>query len=274
MTDVFDQVGRQLREAHCALDPVPAGRTRRRPGVRAVLGAGVAALVLGTTAAATTPWQPILGEGDNGPKSSTTAVPGDQQALLAVLRRPQTDTDRGKDVEQELKLLLAVEDHGVRLDGVRRLADGPTPGTAVVLVPKESFGEDPPGPAGPRVRDALCVNYPRPPVSGPGRALRGSAVSCWTTAQVLAGKAMGIALGRDRFHLYGLVPDGVATVAITGSDGRSARATVSNNFFDIPGPKAAGANRPSPEDTAPQGDIRWLDASGQPIEPRAPTQPK
>jgi hypothetical protein len=94
-------------------------------------------------------------------------------------------------------------------------------------------------------------------------------VSCWTTAEVLSGKAKGLAPAGNRWHLYGLVPDGVARVAITHYGGTSAQAVVHNNFFDIPA--ANGTKDPAIDvrGAYPKGPPRWLDAHGRQVRPQS-----
>jgi hypothetical protein len=243
-------------------------RPRRSRGVRGAVALLAALAVAGTAVAATSGWPPILGNGSDAIRPAQSPVPGDQSAALSVLRRPQTDADRGPDVQATLKSLPSGgESHGVRLDAVRRLAGGPTPGLAVILAPQERFGQDPPGPAGPRVKDALCVLYPSGPRTVAGGQISGAAVSCWTTREVLAGNAKGLAPAGDNWHFYGLVPDGVARVAITRHDGTTAQATVRDNFFDIPGPDGKDPN--DVRAANPEGPARWLDADGNAVSPQS-----
>ncbi len=59
---------------------------------------------------------------------------------------------------------------------------------------------------------------------------------------------------------YGLVPDGVASVAITRPDGSTAKASVHDNFVHI-------TNAGTPHDSAVVTGVRWIDASGKDIAP-------
>ncbi len=172
VSDFYERLGSQLVQATSAAltrrSTVDRPRRRRR---RLALALCAAVVAVSSTAAATGTWQPVLGRGGpDGPKPATTPVPGDQAALLGILRRPQLAEDRGVDVEQQLKGLMPEIDRGIRLDYVRRLAPGAAGHGAVVLIPKESFGEAPPAAARRAVRDALCVYYPTP--RGPEDASR------------------------------------------------------------------------------------------------------
>src|SRR3954469_19952333 len=95
----------RLRSAYAG-DTAPAPhRWRRRRFCRVGLFALGAAIVSGTAAAATGGWHPLLGSPDRGPRPhpARADVPADQLAALAILRRPQTDVDRGPLVRQALK---------------------------------------------------------------------------------------------------------------------------------------------------------------------------
>jgi hypothetical protein len=108
------------------------------------------------------------------------------------------------------------------------------------------------------VADGLCLFYADPNGDGGAR-------DCWSIADVRVGRATG-ELGR---HIYGLVPDGVARVRLTYSDGRSQAAGVIDNFFDI----AAPADSADPEgDRVPArvASTIWLNEMGFPEGPPSP----
>jgi hypothetical protein len=265
MSDFYDEIGGQLRRAHQRITDTErqtsAPRRARRALVVPVLAAS---LLAGTAFAASQAWSPLLGDSqEDRPVAASSPVPVDQGAGLAVLRRAQTAADRGPDVRAQLKMLVGAEDHGIRLDGVRRLGDGIAPGSAVVLIPKESFGETSSAARKPVLRDALCVSYPNPPIGDGSRV--SSASSCWSLKQIFAGKAYGLAPAgpsptTSGMSFYGLVPDGVASVAITRPDGSTAKASVHDNFVRI-------ADAGTPHDSAEVTGVRWLDSSGKDIAP-------
>ena len=145
-----------------------------------------------------------------------------------MLRRPQTDAERGSGVRA---VLADVNDFttGVRSNYVRVLEltrDGP-----VVLVPVVGRAAGAANAsAEPAIHDALCVYYP---FGGSGSL--NSKTHCWNTRQLLAGEALA-AIGA---HEYGLVPDGVRSVRVSlGSWTRSVR--VAGDFFDMRLPVGGG----------------------------------
>ena len=292
-----------------------ASRVRRhRWSGRRMVVLGFSVLTVGSALAATTPWQPQVGDQRRGhPTLSSSPVPSDQLAALAVLRRAQSSADRGSQVQAVLRL-IGSEVSGVRLAGVRLLAtraDG-----AIVLVPLER--ESLPHMAGPSSsrHNLLCVEdlmtpaagtpagsttpsrtstdptttvqghlvqpAPRPASRRPARAATNAsppvvrrdaarrsrpsdtpsvttviASSCGTAVDLREGRITGAASANGgRFHLYGLVPDGVDRVAIDLQDGTTKLIAVHNNTYDLPapGPEIAAPNR-----------IRWLDAAGHDI---------
>jgi len=241
-------------------------RVRRRLGRRTVIPAAAFLVLAGSAAAAVQPWQPLLGGPDRGVATGVDAPPpAAQLALLGVLRRPQSDADRSPAVLAGLRGLVGSADHGVHVDEVRRLGDGPD-GSAIVLIPEQRQGDDVAGPRAADVTDALCVSYPAPkgarratvraidgpaaaplPVTSPGGA---TAFACFTDHEVATGHAVAAAPGAGGTHVWGLVPDGVAGVSVAGR-----RAAVHDDFFDVPAAPAA------------VDDVRWYDADGRDITP-------
>jgi hypothetical protein len=145
--EVFDALDRAVRSN--------AQRRRaprwRRPQALVL----VFSVVTAGTALAATSWLPQVGDDQRGhPALSSSPVPADQATALAVLRRAQTEADRGPQVEQVLRLLGSQVD-GVLAHGIRLLAardDG-----AIVLVPVQR--RTVPGANGSTERDLLCVEY-------------------------------------------------------------------------------------------------------------------
>lgn len=239
----------------------------------------VGALAIGGVAtAATGVWSPQVGDDRRGrPTISGSSVPQEQLDRFEVLRRPADDADRGVQTRYALKF-LSPKFQGVRTDSVRLLEAG-APGDDVtgaeILVPVERRDG---------IDDALCL-FTVDPADGGG-------VSCWSTAQILSGKAIGgmakmdqpapgsaeakarakafrraarraRARGetsvqmpfRDRTleaRISGLVPDGVARVVWTKGD-RVESAEVRNNFFRVAIKRPDGA-------AAEPSTLTWFDA--------------
>jgi hypothetical protein len=225
----------------------PARRPEHRPRARTprlryaiVVGAGV--LCVGGAATASSLWLAPAGNPVYGfnPGLSSSAPPTAQLGALGVLRRPQTDADRGAYVQGALADVNNFT-RGLRSDYVRvleRTAAGP-----VVLVPVQTRDGTKAGPVvEPAIGDALCVYYP----IAASNSLY-SSTHCWTTAQLLTGGAFA-GIGD---HEYGLVPDGVRSVRVAlGTWQRSV--AVAGNFFDV---------------TLPVGDGSSAAANGVPISP-------
>jgi hypothetical protein len=197
------------------------------PRLARPLAVTIALTGLAGAATASSLWLAPVGKHDGGvnPGLSATPPPAAQLDALAVLRAPQSASDRGPGVLTELEDVNNFTT-GVRSNYVRVLektANGP-----VVLVPVAERRAVAAGVAGAggrdAIADALCVYYP---VSGAGAL--GSSPDCWSTAALLAGHAISSADG----HLFGLAPDGVESVAIAlGGASAPVSATVADNFFD------------------------------------------
>jgi hypothetical protein len=213
----------------------------------------LAALVLAAPAAAATlGWNPFAGPRHDLRRGTPTIVHGQVDAsltrILAPLRRPQSDADRGV-ATQRAANAFGSDVSGVNLDGVRVLdSQG-----GLVLVPVERYGlnleraarANPalPAPDPARFSNAVCLYEPGSDGSG-GRP-------CYTAATILGGTALGSQAG----VVTGLVPDGVAQVRlIAGAGGAAAVANVRENVF-VAGPPASEA----------PAAVEWLDARGQTI---------
>jgi hypothetical protein len=234
----------------------------------------VGLLALGAvTAAATTLWNPQLGDDRRGhPVAADSSPPADQLERLAVLRRDATAEDHGEEVRFALSR-FSPEVGAIRTDFVRLLGtyDG---GLGVVLVPAVSAKKK---------RDKLCLSM--------RDAEDGTGIGCYTTSDVLAGHALiGLidappldpeaqanlqtpanvrkaletapklhrlpksVLPGGPMTVIGLVPDGVARVRWN-----SAEVIVKNNFFTLTGPES-GTRR---SDGAPA--LEWFDSDGKPV---------
>lgn len=250
--------------------PPPRAARRARLGLIAV----GAVLTSGTALAATGVWSPPLGDDHRPhPTISATAVPADQAATLAVLRRPQAAADRGATVRQVLRFLDRRSVDGVRTDAVRLLS---TADRGYVLIPVVKGTNHTAG-------GQLCLF---------AVDVEGSGFSCFSTQQVLSGRAVLMSMqladptpaeraafrkaakeahgksftvpgARPRQQgpttLAGLMPDGVSTVQTQTASG-VVRAPVAHNFFVL--------KVPLPRDAtfAPRtGPLRWLDAAGRQI---------
>jgi hypothetical protein len=235
-------------------------RLRRRRGACA---AAVIVLIGAPALAATGIWRPQLGDGRSEPPAPTgEAPPAEQLELLGVLRREQTERDRGPRTLEALKL-LGSSVAGVRTNSVRLLAQT-SQDRGIVLVPVARYHLNGPklpadAPQSMRdrfkpARDGLCLFSLDQDRGKPA----GAGVACYSTEAIKEGRAWG-ALG-DRATW--LVPDGVATLKIEYRDGRSVTASVHDTL--------ALYTAPALEYTR----AIWLDAGGRVVkELRAPPVP-
>jgi len=204
------------------------GRGRRRaphagrwPWLTRPVAVGlILAACAGSAFAAVAIWTPLLGNPQYGynPGAATSAPPADQLAALAVLRRAQTDADRGA---LSAAALTYINDYtkGVRTAYVRLLD---TVGTeAFVLVPVvQRDATAPSGTAATALANALCV------YASDASAMH-EHVACWSLGDVLAGRAAGLFDG----ELFGLAPDGMSTATLSAVGQPPLSAPVANNFF-------------------------------------------
>jgi hypothetical protein len=175
----------------------------------------------------------------------------DLASYLGILRRPQTDADRGPRVQVVLKLLSTRGVTGVDRDGVRLLAERPDGVT--LLIPRMGADLQDARHRSSVQPEALCLVrsndrlYRSQGMGDPG-PLSGS-MTCGSVADLCA--------GRIAFAIppAGLVPDGVASVELTLRNGTVLTAEVHNNAYELP------TSDLLPDD----GPIRWLGAGGSPI---------
>ena len=247
MSDFIDRYERQLVDA--ARRRIRAhGRARRwlsgRPR-RAGLLAAAAIAIAAPAGAATLGWDPFADTARDTPAPSTSNRPPtrDLVDMLAVLRRPQTERDRGPLAERALRGFDR-DVAGVQLRYVRTLREDHD----VVLVPVERFG---------LIQAALAARHPelpRVPLAERSNAVcvylrankRSSGRSCLTATEIRTGHALASAGS----IVYGLVPDGVADVRLTSGSGKATDVPVRDNFF---------ASDAAP--TAPTS-VAWLDGHG------------
>lgn len=232
---------------------------RRRPSRRIGLLAVAGVIVTGTAVAATSGgWRPLLGSADRPrPLAATSSVPADQLAALAVLRRPQTEADRGPLVQEALRKLSRETINGIHTGAIRVLFRAPR--EVVVLVPAQR--------AGPRIksvpsststqRDALYVmagsyqnartwkitsggkpktirfpaGYHWGATAGTLQTLRTTGIQTGTSPNPSGGLVLNGQPPRSANRRVTLVPDGVARVRVRLRGGRSITVPVRNNVY-------------------------------------------
>jgi hypothetical protein len=205
---------------------LPPRATRRLPWLTRPVAVGLTLTAFaGSAFAAVAIWTPLLGNPQYGynPGAATSAPPADQLAALDVLRRPQSDADRGA---LSTAALTYINNYtkGVRTAYVRLLA---TIGSeAFVLVPVEQRDGTPvpgevPTESAP-LQNALCLYVAdTSPVF--------THVQCWSLANVLGGGANSTFNGQ----LFGLVPDGVSGVTVNSVAASPLSGRAADNFFAI-----------------------------------------
>lgn len=254
MSNFFTELEEQLRSAgDVRAATVHRTRTRTRKGT--VIGL-VAVVVSAPAVAASTGWHPFLGDGTKpAPASAATPVPDTQEKLLAVLERKQNDADR--EAARTALRFLSRDVDGVRTGGIRALSVPSAPGP-VILIPVERYDVDSPGlPAGaphrtPK-RDGLCL-FAEDPQDGGGW-------SCFSAAQVADGDAVA-GIGSTR---YGLLPNGIKTLEIDYSTGKTIRVPVEDNAFGYVPPRNP---RPNDRTARFRETQRWLSPTGTTIRSR------
>lgn len=274
MPEVLDGFDRAIRR----------GPGRRRWFAPRAFGIALVGLAVGGTAiAAVAPWNPM---GAGSEAATTTPPPPDQMNTLAVLRRAQTDQDRGPLITAMLSREGRRPHEGkVRLPYVRHLRDvetrigmvsagGRGTGTlrtaSLYLVPRTAR----PNPTYDRYSgplqfclDSVYDSWPDPSTPPPGfdrlpaqakqkvpqrspdlkdRVSGGG--TCGSAHNVrMKGLSTGGAFGGN---IIGIVPDGVATVRARTRDGQPVEAKVENNSFQLLAP---GRNLPpDPHDRDPR----------------------
>lgn len=251
MSDFIAEYGERLRSAAWKrLHDRPTSRERRRrlAAIAGLVGIAVAAPAV----AASGVWRPLLGdETHQAPSASADDVPTEQQQLLGVLQRSQSEEDRGSRTGYALQSLTAGV-AGVRTGGVRLLRQN-VGGHAIVLVPVAQYGLERTGDPAPlrgasMRKDGLCLVATDTDRGEPA----GASFGCYVTDQVRAGEAVA-AIGQ---HVYGLVPDDVDSVSVLFDEGHAVNVAVQNNLFTYTVPAASDARA---------ANLQWRDRAGSTI---------
>lgn len=263
--------------ARAVAAPRPAARGWWRPSRRAGLLVLGAVVVTGSAVAATSGWHPVIGDGHRGhPSEARAGVPAAQLAALGVLRRAQTDADRGPQVQAVLRLLGRDEINGIHTDAIRTLRQHPD--GATILVPTERVGRHDKGYPSTIHRQVLCVftsvvltartftitghdGKPKT-IHTPGG--QGAGQSCGDLNQLRTTGIGGATRSGQQWRVGALVPDGVARVVIRLRRHRTLTAAVRANYYEI----NTGKELP------PAWGTRWLDAQGNTIDHRRIKQPR
>jgi len=227
---------------------LPSGR--RQLPVRQMLASfaatgmavGIAVLVIGlvsgrghgaapATHRLTRHWSPVVGSQERGhPTISRQALPAAELSALAVLRRPQTPSDRAGDVRALLRYLGPETIHGARVDDLRVLRRSPDH-LAVLLPVDRSGSAQAPSSVTP---DALCVLIASRTFQGSASvpaAVRGQrfpggvSESCGDLGD-LRTTGIGGAFGK-------LVPDGVAKVVVRLRGHHYLPVPVRDNYYEL-----------------------------------------
>ncbi|MEJ7787724.1 MAG: hypothetical protein WKF96_23220 [Solirubrobacteraceae bacterium] len=208
MNDFADRLEAELRTAADRRNDRFLSRVLRSSRIL-VLGI-LAALVISVPATAlVTGWQPQLGTSKTpGPSTTADAPPAAQLSQLGVLRRSQTDTDRGAAAINALRYFPQDLD-GVRLRFVRvvDVADGAPP---IVLAPVARAGGGKDTLAAPSRANVLCAFAAEPNPTGDSGFGDGGGFGCYSDADIASGRAI-LGLG-DR--VYALAPDGARKVTV------------------------------------------------------------
>jgi hypothetical protein len=267
MEAILWQAAIERAKARTGMTTVTRGR---RPSVRRALrlaAVGAASLALsGTAVAAISGWNPLVGNTGRGgqPSFSEAPVPDSIKQDLEVLRRPTRPIDRSPVVQATLHGVGADRVRGVHLDSVRYLA--PAPGnTASILFVADGSEDTDVFAKGETFPGVVCVYSPIEAGTAQGEA----ASTCVTPAQLSSGEAIAqieqtpntLAEAEQwisRYWIFGLVPDGVATVRLESSHGETNDLPVKNNFFEL----SSGYTNHEP------GGVEcttWFDAKGNRI---------
>ena len=263
--DQLVQAARERRDARFRYRAARFARkvVPRRRGPAVVL----AALLIGVPAATATVgvWDPFDDPGRSprnpAPSASQRSAAAELVATLGVLRRGQTDADRGVDTQTAARAYSASAGYrGAQLKSVR-LLDAQR---GIVLIPFErgavpldAQGRPSPAFAPETYTNVACLFEE----SSDGFA----GVGCHSAQKIKLGRA--ISSGSDR--VTGLVPDGVARVRLVRGDNTS-EAPVQDNLF-----VAEGADPPLQVEWLREDGslIKRIDLTAPPPRFRVPSQP-
>jgi hypothetical protein len=261
--DQLVQAAREQRDARFRYRAARfAGRVlpRGRRGPAVVL----AALLIGVPAATATVggWDPFDDSGRNphipAPSASERSAASDLVATLGVLRREQTDADRGVDTEEASRAFSASAGYrGAQLKSIR-LLDAQR---GIVLIPFER-GAVPLDAQGRPLRAFAPETYMNVACLFEHSADGFAGIGCHSAQKIKLGRA--ISSGSDR--VTGLVPDGVARVRLIRGD-QTSEASVQDNLF-----VAEGAEPPLQVDWLREDGslIKQIDLTAPPPRFRAP----
>jgi hypothetical protein len=230
LTHALIVLGRE-RRTPAAQAPVSSPPRRIPLRLHRPLAVAVAMLAVGGVATGSTLWLAPAGNRSFGynPGLSSSVPPAGQLGALSVLRRAQTDTDRGPGVQAALADVNNLTT-GVRSNYVRVLAmtnHGP-----VVIVPVQQRNASGDAAA---IPNALCVYY-----SFSRSTVTYTNTHCWSTQQLLGAGA----LAQIANHVYGMAPDGVASVTVA-EGGWHASVPVTGNFFSATVPLTGVPSTPT-----------------------------
>jgi len=264
--DQLVQAARERRDARFRYRAARFARrvVPRRRGPVVVL----AALLIGVPAAAATVgvWDPFDDDAGRSPRNpapsaSQRAAAPELVATLGVLRRDQTDADRGIDTKTAARAYSASAGYrGAQLKSVR-LLDAER---GIVLIPFErgAVPLDPQGRPSPAFAPETYTNVACLfEQTGDGFA----GIGCHSAQKIKLGRAISSGSGR----VTGLVPDGVARVRLVRGD-RTSEAPVQDNLF-----VAEGAEPPLQVEWLREDGslIRRIDLTAPPPRFRTPSQP-
>jgi hypothetical protein len=262
--DQLVQAAREQRDARFRYRAARfAGRVlpRGRRGPAVVL----AALLIGVPAATATVggWDPFDDSAGRNPHTpAPSAGPqsagADLVATLGVLRREQTDADRGVDTEEASRAFSASAGYrGAQLKSIR-LLDAQR---GIVLIPFER-GAVPLDAQGRPLRAFAPETYMNVACLFEHSADGFAGIGCHSAQKIKLGRA--ISSGSDR--VTGLVPDGVASVRLIRGD-QTSEASVQDNLF-----VAEGAEPPLQVDWLREDGslIKRIDLTAPPPRFRAP----
>jgi hypothetical protein len=213
----------------------------------------LAALLVGVPAATATitNWNPFddAGRHPHFPPPTISQRPIDRELveMLGVLRRPQTDADRGAPTATAARRFFSPQNEGAHPEGIRLL----DPERGVVLVPfdrdrvpSDEQGRPMPGFDQSKFDNVVCLYLPNP------AGIPGGGGSCYSAERIRSGRSLPSVLAGENSRISGLVPDGVARVRLIRGD-VSVEAPVNDNFF------TAGRRAPMAPDY-----VEWLRADG------------